>query len=216
MTCAGGTLRAQCTGSLASAYSLWVSWKNNAISDASCSCPVGREGKTGPFSFCTHGAGKCKHIAALLLYYRQNQGFVPPSPLPSPGVSPGVSPIKSPQEAEEINEQPPKSLRFSPAKAQEPLEPPPQSKKGLLTLTRTPGFSLESEWKQLQLKNPKKRKSPTTVSPSVAQSESIEMGPESALSMMSKQLQEMKVFRTITQSLPARLEIFYCNGRLLY
>jgi uncharacterized Zn finger protein len=52
------TLKARCAGSRGNAYRLHVTFDATGIADADCSCPVG----TG---------GYCKHIAALLLTWRE-------------------------------------------------------------------------------------------------------------------------------------------------
>src|SRR5436190_2423500 len=50
----GRTLKAECTGTSAPSYRLWVTFDDQGIAQADCSCPVG-------------SGGFCKHTAALLL-----------------------------------------------------------------------------------------------------------------------------------------------------
>jgi uncharacterized Zn finger protein len=50
----GMTLRSRCQGSQVEAYRVQVTFDEEGISDADCSCPAG-------------SAGGCKHVAALLL-----------------------------------------------------------------------------------------------------------------------------------------------------
>src|SRR5438094_6748585 len=50
----GRTLKAQCEGTSAPSYRLWVAFDDKGIAEADCSCPVG-------------DGGFCKHTAALLL-----------------------------------------------------------------------------------------------------------------------------------------------------
>ena len=54
----GSTLKAFCTGSSVAAYRVQVTFDRRGVADADCSCPVGR-------------GGYCKHVAALLLAWRQ-------------------------------------------------------------------------------------------------------------------------------------------------
>ena len=55
----GSTLKASCTGSYGNAYRLHVTFDDEDIAEAQCSCPVGE-------------GGYCKHIAALLLTWLAN------------------------------------------------------------------------------------------------------------------------------------------------
>ncbi|HEX6779466.1 MAG TPA: SWIM zinc finger family protein, partial [Ktedonobacterales bacterium] len=60
----GMTLKASCEGSRAEPYRLKVSFDAAGVVEASCSCPVGEE-------------GYCKHMAALLLTWReQPESFI--------------------------------------------------------------------------------------------------------------------------------------------
>eukprot|EP01127_Copromyxa_protea_P012541 TRINITY_DN328_c2_g1_i1.p1 TRINITY_DN328_c2_g1~~TRINITY_DN328_c2_g1_i1.p1 ORF type:complete len:619 (-),score=146.33 TRINITY_DN328_c2_g1_i1:70-1905(-) len=170
-----GTLRGNCTGTAATPYTLWVGWKNNGISDGNCTCPVGRE-------------GKCKHVAALLLNYRQAQGFV----------SPPASPVKAPK-----NQFPSGVKLFPPQQSQPQLQQPqpeqnqrdeslpPQAKVTIGPLTRRPGFSLE-EWKEREVKQatPKKRKTAQVSSSRVASNDTTKS---------KKELQEMKLKNILLQ-----------------
>lgn len=54
----GSTLKAFCTGSSVAAYRVQVTFDGRGVVEADCSCPVGR-------------GGYCKHVAALLLCWRQ-------------------------------------------------------------------------------------------------------------------------------------------------
>ena len=54
----GSTLKAFCTGSSVAAYRVQVTFDRRGVAEADCSCPVGR-------------GGYCKHVAALLLAWRQ-------------------------------------------------------------------------------------------------------------------------------------------------
>jgi len=54
----GITLKARCEGSRAEAYRLHVTFDAQGITEADCSCPVG-------------DGGHCKHVAALLLTWRE-------------------------------------------------------------------------------------------------------------------------------------------------
>jgi len=54
----GATLKAFCTGSNVTAYRVQVTFDRRGVAEADCSCPVGR-------------GGYCKHVAALLLAWRQ-------------------------------------------------------------------------------------------------------------------------------------------------
>jgi uncharacterized Zn finger protein len=54
----GMTLKARCAGSRGNAYRLHVTFDATGIAQADCSCPVG-------------AGGYCKHIAALLLTWRE-------------------------------------------------------------------------------------------------------------------------------------------------
>jgi uncharacterized Zn finger protein len=54
----GMTLKARCEGSRAEAYRVRVTFDNKGVASAECSCPVGDD-------------GGCKHIAALLLTWRE-------------------------------------------------------------------------------------------------------------------------------------------------
>jgi uncharacterized Zn finger protein len=61
----GMTLKARCLGSSGGPYRLRVTFGPDGISAASCSCPVG-------------GGGYCKHVAALLLTWRERpEEFLP-------------------------------------------------------------------------------------------------------------------------------------------
>jgi hypothetical protein len=55
----GQTIKGHCKGRLPQPYRVEVTFDGNAIAAAECSCPVG-------------GGGHCKHVAALLLYYRDH------------------------------------------------------------------------------------------------------------------------------------------------
>jgi len=55
----GQTIKGHCQGQLPQPYRVDVTFDGNAIATAACSCPVG-------------GGGHCKHVAALLLYYREH------------------------------------------------------------------------------------------------------------------------------------------------
>ncbi len=54
----GRTIKARCEGSQAEAYRVKASFDEKGITSAECSCPVG-------------GGGHCKHVAALLLTWRE-------------------------------------------------------------------------------------------------------------------------------------------------
>lgn len=55
----GAMLKAQCAGSRDAVYRLWVAFDDTGIAAADCSCPVG-------------AGGHCKHIAVLLLTWREH------------------------------------------------------------------------------------------------------------------------------------------------
>lgn len=55
----GQTIKGHCQGQLPQPYRVEVKFDGNAIAAAACSCPVG-------------GGGHCKHVAALLLYYKDH------------------------------------------------------------------------------------------------------------------------------------------------
>lgn len=55
----GQTIKGHCQGQLPQPYRVEVTFDGNAIAVAACSCPVG-------------GGGHCKHVAALLLYFRDH------------------------------------------------------------------------------------------------------------------------------------------------
>jgi hypothetical protein len=55
----GPTLRGYCQGRAAAPYRVEVTFDGDEITRADCTCPVG-------------GGGHCKHVAALLLYYRDH------------------------------------------------------------------------------------------------------------------------------------------------
>lgn len=53
----GAVLKASCTGTSTTAYRVQATLGGHGVLDAVCSCPVGKE-------------GRCKHVAALLAYWR--------------------------------------------------------------------------------------------------------------------------------------------------
>src|SRR4051794_34614671 len=53
----GGAVKGRCRGQSRNPYRVAVTFDGDAIVAADCSCPVGQ-------------GGHCKHVAALLLYYR--------------------------------------------------------------------------------------------------------------------------------------------------
>jgi hypothetical protein len=55
----GQTIKGHCQGQMPQPYRVAVTFDGDAIATAECSCPVG-------------GGGHCKHVAALLLYYREH------------------------------------------------------------------------------------------------------------------------------------------------
>jgi uncharacterized Zn finger protein len=55
----GQTIKGRCQGQAPHPYRVEVTFDGDAITGADCSCPVG-------------GGGHCKHVAALLLYYREH------------------------------------------------------------------------------------------------------------------------------------------------
>src|SRR5438093_442517 len=55
----GGTVKGRCRGQAPDPYRVAVTFDADAIAGADCSCPVG-------------AGGHCKHVAALLLYYREH------------------------------------------------------------------------------------------------------------------------------------------------
>src|SRR5262245_39321193 len=55
----GPTVKGRCQGQAPAPYRVEVTFDGDAIATADCSCPVG-------------GGGHCKHVAALLLYYREH------------------------------------------------------------------------------------------------------------------------------------------------
>src|SRR4051812_34500633 len=55
----GPTIKGRCQGQSGGPYRVSVTFDGDAIEDADCSCPVG-------------DGGHCKHVAALLLYYRDH------------------------------------------------------------------------------------------------------------------------------------------------
>src|SRR5579871_3890371 len=57
----GNTLKALCQGTAEAPYRVAVRFDDGQVVDAECSCPIG------------HG-GFCKHVAALLLAWRQRPG----------------------------------------------------------------------------------------------------------------------------------------------
>lgn len=55
----GNVIKGRCQGQAPNPYRVEVEFENDAIARADCSCPVG-------------SGGHCKHVAALLLYYREH------------------------------------------------------------------------------------------------------------------------------------------------
>ncbi|HEY1380590.1 MAG TPA: SWIM zinc finger family protein, partial [Gemmataceae bacterium] len=55
----GDTVKGRCRGQAPDPYRVAVTFEGDAIAGADCSCPVG-------------AGGHCKHVAALLLYYREH------------------------------------------------------------------------------------------------------------------------------------------------
>lgn len=61
----GDTLKARCQGSRDEAYRVWATLSDGGVREAECSCPVGL-------------GGRCKHVAALLLTWRDDPAAFAP------------------------------------------------------------------------------------------------------------------------------------------
>jgi hypothetical protein len=66
----GATIKGRCQGTAEAPYHVRVTFDDDGVASADCSCPVG-------------GGGLCKHVAALLLAWRKHpEAFVEVAPLP--------------------------------------------------------------------------------------------------------------------------------------